>query len=72
MTRSPRPSWRIVKMFDPEGHGQDFAYTQGLASRAGCELHLWARSTLGQDARTPGRQDAGAAERAAVDRTQDC
>ncbi len=50
MTRSARPFWRVVSVFDPAGHCQDFAYTQGLASRAGCELHLWARPTLGEDA----------------------
>ncbi len=50
MTRPARPFWRIVSVFDPEGHCQDFAYTQGLAPRAGCELHLWARPSLGQDA----------------------
>ncbi len=50
MTRPVRPFWRIVSVFDPEGHRLDFAYTQGLASRAGCELHLCARPTLGRDA----------------------
>ncbi len=50
MTRSARPFWRIVSVFDPEGHCQDFAYIQGLAPRVGCELHLWARPTLGRDA----------------------
>ncbi len=33
----------------PHWEGQDFAYTEGLASRAGRELHLWARPTLGRD-----------------------
>lgn len=36
-------------MFDPDGTGQDFGYTVGLAELGHPELHMWARPTDGTD-----------------------
>lgn len=47
--RSQNPFWKVQAVFDPEGHGGDFAYTIGMHSRGLPELHLWARPTRGDD-----------------------
>jgi hypothetical protein len=36
-------------VFDPDGTGQDFGYTVGLAALGHPELHMWARPTHGTD-----------------------
>ena len=43
------PDWQVTAVFDPDGEGQDFAYTVGLFDRGLPELHLWARPSLGED-----------------------
>lgn len=43
------PWWQVTGVFDPDGTGSDFGYTEGLAERGLPELHLWARPTLGDD-----------------------
>ena len=43
------PDWQVTAVFDPDGEGQDFAYTVGLFERELPELHLWARPSLGDD-----------------------
>lgn len=43
------PEWRVMAVFDPDGGGQDFAYTIGLAAKGHPELHVWARPTDGLD-----------------------
>ena len=47
--RDDRPWWQVTAVFDPDGAGQDFAYTVGLHARGWPELHLWARPTDGDD-----------------------
>lgn len=49
--RSEIPSrfWQVQAVFDPDGTGQDFAYTIGLHTRGLPELHVWARPSLGED-----------------------
>jgi hypothetical protein len=44
-----KPWWRVTAVFDPDGTGSDFGYTEGLAAAGVPELHLWARPTLGED-----------------------
>lgn len=44
-----KPTWQVLGVFDPDGTGQDFAYTIGLAERGLPELHLTARPTHGDD-----------------------
>ncbi|VXC10018.1 hypothetical protein [Nocardioides sp. AX2bis] len=46
-TRSPW--WMVNAIFDPDGGGADFSYTEGLAARGHPELHIWARPTDGLD-----------------------
>jgi hypothetical protein len=41
--------WQVTAVFDPDGTGQDFAYTVGLGDRGLPELHMWARPTHGDD-----------------------
>ena len=41
--------WQVIAVVDPDGGGQDFAYTVGLHDRNLPELHLWARPTHGHD-----------------------
>jgi hypothetical protein len=41
--------WFIYCVFDPDGLGQDFAYTNGLWSHGSPELHVWARPPDGDD-----------------------
>lgn len=43
------PWWLVTSVFDPDGTGSDFAYTEGLAAVGEPELHLWARPTRGDD-----------------------
>jgi hypothetical protein len=43
-----RFSWKVAAVFDPDGQGQDFAYTVGLGPEHP-ELHVWARPTDGDD-----------------------
>ena len=47
--RQRTADWQVTAVFDPEGNGQDFAYTVGLSERELPELHLWARPSLGDD-----------------------
>jgi hypothetical protein len=47
--RQRTADWQVTAVFDPEGRGQDFAYTVGLFDRGLPELHLWARPSLGED-----------------------
>lgn len=42
-------SMTVMAVFDPDGHGRDFAYTVGLADHGLPELHIWARPSLGTD-----------------------
>lgn len=44
-----RCDWQVIGVFDPDGTGQDFAYTNGLHRRGLPELHVWARPTDGFD-----------------------
>lgn len=44
-----RPWWIVNAIFDPDGGGADFSYTEGLAARGHPELHIWARPTDGLD-----------------------
>ena len=41
--------WFIYCVFDPDGLGQDFAYTDGLWRHGSPELHMWARPPDGAD-----------------------
>ena len=41
--------WFIYCVFDPDGLGQDFAYTDGLWRHGLPELHIWARPPDGPD-----------------------
>jgi hypothetical protein len=41
--------WFIYCVFDPDGLGQDFAYTDGLWRHGSPELHIWARPPDGAD-----------------------
>ena len=41
--------WFIYCVFDPDGLGQDFAYTDGLWRHGSPELHIWARPPDGPD-----------------------
>lgn len=42
--------WRLIGVFDHEGLGRDFCYTNGIfEGHALPELHLWARPTHGED-----------------------
>ncbi len=41
--------WQVIAVFDPDGTGQDFGYTVGLADLGHPELHMWARPTDGTD-----------------------
>lgn len=41
--------WTVTAVFDPDGTGQDFGYTIGLAKLGQPELHMWARPTHGTD-----------------------
>ena len=43
------PDWQVTAVFDPDGQGNDFAYTIGLLDRGLPELHLWARPSIGDD-----------------------
>ena len=43
------PDWQVTAVFDPDGEGQDFAYTVGLDGRDLPELHIWGRPSLGDD-----------------------
>ena len=47
--RQRTADWQVTAVFDPDGEGQDFAYTVGLFERDLPELHLWARPSLGDD-----------------------
>jgi hypothetical protein len=47
--RDRQTDWKVTAVFDPDGGGQDFAYTVGLHDRGLPELHLWARPSLGDD-----------------------
>lgn len=50
MTKEARETWwQITAVFDPDGGGSDFAYTEGLARENLPELHLWARPSIGED-----------------------
>ena len=45
-----KPFWQVQAVYDdPDGTGQDFAYTIGLFERGLPELHIWARPSLGED-----------------------
>lgn len=44
-----RPFWKVQIVFDPDGNGQDFAYTIGLFDHGLPELHMYARPSLGED-----------------------
>ena len=41
--------WFVICVFDPDGLGQEFAYTDGLRRHGAPELHLWARPPDGPD-----------------------
>lgn len=43
------PEWTVMAVFDPDGGGEDFAYTVGLAAKGSPELHVWRRPTDGLD-----------------------
>ena len=47
--RQRTADWQVTAVFDPEGEGQDFAYTVGLHERGLPELHMWGRPSLGDD-----------------------
>lgn len=50
-TNRPQPLfWKVQAVFDPDGHGGDFAHTIGMHSVGLPELHLWGRPTRGDDA----------------------
>lgn len=44
-----QPWWTVTAVFDPDGTGSDFGYTEGLAGAGLPELHIWARPSLGED-----------------------
>jgi hypothetical protein len=49
MNDERQPWWTVTAVFDPDGGGGDFGYTEGLATAGVPELHLWARPSLGED-----------------------
>ncbi|WP_182525867.1 hypothetical protein [Nocardioides dongkuii] len=49
MDETRHPWWMVTAVFDPDGGGSDFAYTEGLAREGRPELHIWGRPSLGDD-----------------------